>query len=48
MRPNTHKTAIFMGIGIRGYTEDAVRNPPKFKEKNREIEQMVRRLGGTN
>jgi delta24-sterol reductase len=47
MRPNPHKTSLFMGMGIRGYTEDTITNPEKFKETNRELEQMVHRVGGT-
>ena len=35
-----------MGIGIRGYTEGTIQNPSAFKEKNREIERIVHRLGG--
>lgn len=35
-----------MGIGIRGYTEDTILDAEKFKEKNRDLERVVRELGG--
>lgn len=46
MRPNPLRTNLFMGVGIRGYTEDTIVDPVKFKEKHRDIERIVRKLGG--
>lgn len=46
MRPNPKQSKMFMGISIRGYTEDTIRDETKFKEKNRDLENVVHGLGG--
>jgi len=46
MRPNPRQSGLFIGVGIRGYTAETINNTERFNEKNRNIERLVRELGG--
>jgi FAD/FMN-containing dehydrogenase len=46
MRPNPKYATMFIDVGVRGYTEDTIRDSAKFKEKNRDLEHVVHELGG--
>jgi hypothetical protein len=46
MRPNPRQIECYIGIGLRGYTEDTILDATKFKERNRDSERVVQELGG--
>ncbi|KAF2738249.1 FAD-binding domain-containing protein [Polyplosphaeria fusca] len=46
MRPNPRNTRLYMGIGIRGLTNETANSPTAFKRAHRELEHVVHDLGG--
>ncbi|KAF2177914.1 hypothetical protein K469DRAFT_350790 [Zopfia rhizophila CBS 207.26] len=37
---------MFIGVGIRGHTDDSIMDPNPFKDENKAIERLVHELGG--